>query len=1259
MSKKYFCISLCSVLALGVVLFSGMLVGFPFFLNQAQASTTYGLSVSFSTAGGTEDFGVTTYVMSPRNWVVTIPNNFTKVETAHYDKPTPDTMKKYMGWNGYLEVNSQKVWKFLSWSSATGGVIYDYALDQQVAESSGAGKWIDATAFFQAGENTVKYYHYTGGNGIGLKIRVTTGEISAPEESEEPVLKPDGETCFTASECEGGHCVNSYCRSAATYCGDGVCDRGETCGSCPEECGLCDGRPCLSGFECESGYCVNSYCRASSIYCGDKVCDMGESCENCSTDCGDCEEPKKQNGSACSLAVECSGGYCVNHYCRASKTHCGDKVCDTGETCSLCSSDCGECEEPKKPDMSACVLATECNGGYCVRGKCFSSPTRCMDNHCDEDKGETCEICPEDCACDRGGCCSPSSGNANLRGCVSESTQKGSLICCNKKYHYGDCCSSADCSLDADCSGYKCVQVDKEPEPEPEPEKTQDGGDCTADSQCEGGYCAHRICRSSSTFCGDNHCDKPENCDNCQEDCACQSQKCCSPTVLWADSKGCVVSNQLTKKGYICCAGNESFGECCGNLDCPGYDKLCINNRCVVNADCGNGYCELSKGENCFACPEDCSCYNSEACATDLARSDSYGCLKLRHLKVSEREKIRYIWCNNIRQQGQCCGDGDCLGGEKCEDDVCEAKVECGDWICQQELGENCKNCPDDCGCLGRECCEPRFASNAKGCVSPNAKITDRFICCEGGNYYGECCGDDQCSGNEECVRNWCRVKPRCGDSKCDYDRGENCAICPNDCMCYGDDCCAPDSPTADVWGCISTGYQYGSQVCCGSALKPGECCSKRDCSGDGQECINGICKVPEAVCGDKQCETDKGENCGVCEECACGAASCCLPSSDNSSGKGCVSHGEFPSSGNVCCDSNVYRGDCCSDSNCSAGEQCAAHRCTKFIEAFYRYYYEEEVGYGGKWVKPTNAYRGIAQFYKNQADYIDSPVIAFGQFVKILDTMSDAARSVVGADIIGLAIAANNFMTQMDEWYLSDPNKFQNTLFLSYSAGSLLLEAGGGSGTVFQDAAIRGLHSASPNNRVLMGVSSRHQTFKQKIGMNSKAAANQLFIINIADLVMDNTLLAEVDEQLNYDVLDYMQKIQLAMIANRLADLYQKADDRVLTEDEVFALIILEREFWIAVVARCTNTINFTEMEKQSWGASLWDAIGANYNLTIQTEKDIRGTAEGWLRATEERKNQLFREYFGYLEMQNKAVKEVSPLRALINTFIPFSTVK
>jgi hypothetical protein len=51
------------------------------------------------------------------------------------------------------------------------------------------------------------------------------------------------------------------------WCGSGVCGGGETCATCPQDCGACP------------------------PICGDASCDGGETCATCSADCGACDVP--------------------------------------------------------------------------------------------------------------------------------------------------------------------------------------------------------------------------------------------------------------------------------------------------------------------------------------------------------------------------------------------------------------------------------------------------------------------------------------------------------------------------------------------------------------------------------------------------------------------------------------------------------------------------------------------------------------------------------------------------------------------------------------------------------------------------------------------------------------------------------------------------------------------------------------------------------------------------------------------------------
>jgi flagellin-like protein len=50
-------------------------------------------------------------------------------------------------------------------------------------------------------------------------------------------------------------------------CGDGICNNGDTCSTCPTDCGICGN---------------------SGGYCGDGICNNGETCSTCPTDCGIC-----------------------------------------------------------------------------------------------------------------------------------------------------------------------------------------------------------------------------------------------------------------------------------------------------------------------------------------------------------------------------------------------------------------------------------------------------------------------------------------------------------------------------------------------------------------------------------------------------------------------------------------------------------------------------------------------------------------------------------------------------------------------------------------------------------------------------------------------------------------------------------------------------------------------------------------------------------------------------------------------------------
>jgi len=295
--------------------------------------------------------------------------------------------------------------------------------------------------------------------------------------------KPINSTCYLNNQCLSGHCVHNVCRASDPYCGDLYCDAGEHSTNCPADCNQTlkqNGENCTQNSECQGNYCVHNICRSTPTYCGDNYCDSGESCSSCPQDCGTCSPPGSIGGRGggggttpmpiaippgepeCETDVDCSAGQI-----------CKDGGCVGGPSGCVNDADCPEnqiCEDGKCVEKPECTTDDDCKENQiCKDGKCMEKPKEkyCGDGTCDPD--ETCKTCEEDCGscveCGDGKCDDTENYDTCPRDCKcsADSDCKVGEVCSE-----GKCVKKPECTADTDCSGGKvcengkCIEMPKD-----------------------------------------------------------------------------------------------------------------------------------------------------------------------------------------------------------------------------------------------------------------------------------------------------------------------------------------------------------------------------------------------------------------------------------------------------------------------------------------------------------------------------------------------------------------------------------------------------------------------------------------------------------------------------------------------------------------------------------------------------------------------------------------------------------------------------
>lgn len=278
-----------------------------------------------------------------------------------------------------------------------------------------------------------------------------------------------------------------------------------------------------------------------------------------------------------------------------------------------------------------------------------------------------------------------------------------------------------------------------------------------------------------------------------------------------------------------------------------------------------------------------------------------------------------------------------------------------------------------------------------------------------------------------------------------------------------------------------------------------------------------------------------------------------------------------------------------------------------------------------GEMAKRSAYYAGLSSFYKNQADYIDLPVASLGKFTLVLKSMKDMVKSVASVDLLGFVIALRDFS---DELSMKVPNAgpVENNLIYAYSIASLVGDIAE-KGEVVKEGTMS-LVNKFPNNKVAQAISKRQTAFEKRL-IPDEGAKNQLFWIGIADFVIDQTVMSSVKAEFDYSMIDYSQKIQLSILARELSNLYRKAESHLLTEKEAIGLMIMERDFWILVIAKNKNHITHEKTKglfQKIWEAPVEFLLSAkNYEDSMSASEDIIKFAEGRLNSVKKEIDEVF----------------------------------
>ncbi len=600
-------------------------------------------------------------------------------------------------------------------------------------------------------------------------------------------------TCVAPQQCVDNKCIDvktctddQGCEDEGKYCegntliecklgSDGCLDKTTT--SCVDT-NICTSDACslvgVSGYQCTHSILTGTRCDTDGDICTDQICSSTGTCvtttkSNCCTSPSTCPtgtscQTRTCTSNVCGLSTITS---CINTIsdgcCPSGCTYLNDKDCTCTPTKTTCSAlDCGN-------------IPNGCPGTYINCGGCDTGEGTCINYRC------TCESEASTGCYDNDVYYFDSCGKVETSNKFDECSDTDS---CTNDYCSGGSCVNeyiCDCTSDSQCN---------------------DNDPCTND-RCSSGYCSYTqkscgtdgdgCCQPGCTYPNDQDCSPPkEGCpdgiiNQGWEECDCGTDGICTSAELGGES--------CTSLGYAggsltCSSCMITFGSCtssCNLLEAywqstTTYLGNSVNLIVVGDSNCnGKSITFKIKQDNFLGLPVNIA---------DAPTRTFSGTSVTSTWTPTELSKDGYYFVAELSD-----------GSDKITSNVMEVveNTGCGVGGCDEAGGENCNNCPQDCG----DCC-------------PDGKCN-----------YGELC--NTCP--EDCGT--CDLP--CGNGECEDGLGEDCYNCPIDCKT----CPPPNCGDGDL------NLDQGEE-CDDNNLISGDGCSEY-CKIEGDPGENGGCEITEA----------------------------------------------------------------------------------------------------------------------------------------------------------------------------------------------------------------------------------------------------------------------------------------------------------------------------------------------------------------------------------------------------------------------------